>query len=239
MKFQLSKLDHLLKQRGAIGAYAIALPICYALFVVPVFSSSKNICQEFVQTTEIPVSTSQVIIVQSTGGIHADITACQRTKNQWRSVFTQSMKAVVGRHGIIKKEKKTEGDLKTPAGLYPIGEAFGTRPLALRMDYRYITKDDKFVDDVASPQYNTWVTGPTQAKSYENMLIEPYKMGAVINYNMNPIIPGKGSAIFMHLWDSPNTPTAGCVAMDEKSISKILYWLDKKQQPSMYIKGVD
>ncbi len=37
----------------------------------------------------------------------------------------------------LKGEKK-EGDNKTPAGLYALGEAFGSIPMALKMDYKYI-----------------------------------------------------------------------------------------------------
>ena len=197
----------------------------------PAFPVQANPCHALAQDKNIPIGTSQVIIVHSTGGIHADITACQLTGTQWRSVLTPKIKGVIGTHGVAAIGDKREGDGKTPRGIYPLGEAFGTHALALHMDYRYITADDKFVDDVTSPQYNTWVVGPTNAKRYESMLIEPYKLGAVINYNMNPVVSGAGSAIFMHLWTSSNTPTAGCVAMDEQSLSGILHWLDKKQHP--------
>ena len=95
--------------------------------------------------------------------------------------------------------------------------------------------DDKFIDDVTSTRYNTWVNGKTDAKSYESMLIPQYKMGVVINYNMNPTIVGSGSAIFMHLWRSPVSPTAGCVAMDERHLLSVMHWLDKSQHPFIYI----
>ena len=47
---------------------------------------------------------------------------------------------------------------------------------------------------------------------------ELYKYGAVINYNTNPIIKGKGSAIFLHIWRNENEVTAGCVATSEKNL---------------------
>lgn len=201
------------------------------VLTTPAFALQANVCHALAQDKNIPASTSQVVMVHSTGGIHAEITACQRTGDQWQTVLTPQIKGVIGTNGVAAIGEKKEGDRKTPWGIYPLGEAFGTQSLALHMDYRYITADDKFVDDATSPQYNTWVVGPTNAKRYESMLIEPYKLGAVINYNMNPVIPGAGSAIFMHIWTSPNTPTAGCVAMDEQSLSGILRWLDKKQHP--------
>jgi len=146
-----------------------------------------------------------------------------------------SFRAVIGKKGLASIGKKKEGDLKTPAGLYPIGVAFGTRPLALKMDYKYITAEDKFIDDVTSKQYNTWVSGSTNAKSYESMFIEPYAFGAVINYNRNPTIAAAGSAIFIHLWRSPSSPTAGCIALEKKHLLRLLHWLDKKQHPYILI----
>lgn len=178
---------------------------------------------------------SQIIIVKSLGGIKANMTLCQRHGAIWRPMFTPAFSAVVGKNGIASIGKKKEGDLKTPAGLHPIGEAFGTQPLALKMDYKYITADDKFIDDINNKLYNTWVSGSTDAKSYESMLIEPYNYGAVIKYNMNPTSAGKGSAFFIHLWRSPNSPTAGCIALEKKHLLRMLYWLDKAQHPYIFV----
>ncbi len=47
----------------------------------------------------------------------------------------------------------------------------------------------------------------------------------VIEYNTHPVLKGKGSAIFFHLADEVYTPTAGCVAIQEKEMLPILSWL--------------
>lgn len=93
--------------------------------------------------------------------------------------------------------------------------------------YRQATAEDKFVDDVASDQYNTWVHGGTSAKSYEQMKRADglYEFGLVVNYNMNPIVKGKGSAIFIHVWRSSTDGTAGCVALERTNIVRLLEWL--------------
>ncbi|WP_133140211.1 L,D-transpeptidase [Legionella genomosp. 1] len=130
---------------------------------------------------------------------------------------------------------KIEGDKKTPAGLFRIHNVFASNPMSLRMDTRFVTKEDKFIDDVNSSEYNTWITGPTTANSYEPMLIDIYRMGAVIDYNTSPIIPGKGSAIFLHIWRSENQGTHGCIAMEEKNLQLLLQWLDKNKNPSILI----
>lgn len=183
------------------------------------------------------INIGQVIVVQPTTGIFADLTLCQRNKTGWYPLITSPFKAVVGKNGVALAGQKHEGDSKTPMGLYALGPVFGTKPLALKMDYRYITNKDKFIDDSHHPLYNQWVVGSTNAKSYESMQIAPYELGVVVNYNMNPIKAGAGSAIFMHLWRSANSPTAGCIALEKKSLLKIVHWLDKAQNPHILIKA--
>ncbi|MDP1601697.1 MAG: L,D-transpeptidase family protein [Legionella sp.] len=219
---------------------ALLLAVVIISFIL-IFKPNKDTpdnCNELVsllQSQNPPVATSQVVVVKSLGGFKAEITACQYHDKQWIRVLMPTFPGVIGKEGIALVGEKKEGDRKTPIGLYPFGEVFGTEAMALKMDYKYITRDDKFVDDVMSKDYNRWVIGKTDAKSYEAMLIEPYNMGAVINYNMNPTIAGAGSAIFMHLWRAANAPTWGCIAMDEQHLSAILHWLDKRQHPYIYI----
>lgn len=187
--------------------------------------------------TELPKSTKQLIIVTPTSGVMADVMLYQKSGSNWQQV-TPTIKADVGSKGIAAIDDKVEGDHKTPSGLYPLKTAYGTLPLNLKIDYKHATDEDKFVDDPNSPEYNTWVTGDTTAQSYEEMLREDgiYKIGVVINYNMAPIIPGKGSAIFMHIWYGPNIGTTGCIAMDEPNMIKIVKWLNKKNNPYIWIK---
>ncbi|MCL9684004.1 L,D-transpeptidase family protein [Legionella maioricensis] len=227
-----------LHKRNNLFYILVAFLGLIAIFMI--FKSVKNStdsCQILVNSAygNPPGSSSQVIVVQSLGESKAQVTACQRKGRSWQGSLIPTFPAVIGKGGIAPIGEKKEGDLKTPAGLYPLGEAFGTVPLSLKMDYKYITADDKFIDDVTSNRYNTWVNGKTEAKSYEQMLIEPYKIGVIINYNMDPTIKGAGSAIFMHLWRSINVPTAGCVAMEKKNLMALLRWLDKKKHPYIYI----
>lgn len=184
---------------------------------------------------QISPQSSQILVVTHLQGIKAKLVLCQKHGVKWNPVFLRAFDGVIGKNGLAPLGFKKEGDLKTPEGLYPIGETFGTAPLALKMDYKYITAEDKFIDDLTHQAYNTWVFGQTDAKSYEKMLIQAYALGAVINYNMNPIRPGSGSAIFIHLWDSPQTPTSGCVALGKRNLLKVLYWLDKAQFPFVLI----
>jgi len=191
---------------------------------------AQDPCQSF---NDVPENSSQIMVVTPIKGVRATVSLCQRHKGDWRRQGPV-LKAVIGKQGIAAHGGKKEGDAKTPEGIFPIGTAFGTHPIAVKMDYKYITPFDKFVDDVSSEEYNQWVVGATTAKSYELMLIPPYEYGAVVNYNMAPTVPGSGSAIFIHVWGSDDAGTAGCIAFEKHNVLKILQWLDKNQHP--YIK---
>ncbi len=63
------------------------------------------------------------------------------------------------------------------------------------------------------------------------MKSDVYKYGIFVDYNVNPAIPGKGSCIFMHIWSKSTSPTAGCTAMTEANILKLIGFLDKSKNP--------
>ena len=113
------------------------------------------------------------------------------------------------------------------------------KPAGVKLDYKKATAYDYWIDDQASKDYNKWKTykgNPNKKwKSFERMNHELYKYGAVIRYNMNPIVKGKGSAIFLHIWRGENSSTAGCTATSEKNVVSLLKWLDSKQNPQIVL----
>ena len=195
--------------------------------------------KKHVELGALPESVHQLVVVSHQWGIKATVQAYQRRGSAWVAAKFGPFAAVIGKSGVAAIGAKREGDNKTPSGLYSLGMAFGYQPLALKLDYHVITVADKFIDDASSPEYNTWISGPTKAKSYESMLLsdDSYKLGVVINYNMNPVIAGIGSAIFMHVWPADGTiGTAGCIALSERSLYQLLMWLDKGQNPYILIR---
>lgn len=164
--------------------------------------------------------------------------ALEMDKDIWRSAMPP-MKAAVGKNGFAPPGEKREGDGRTPSGQYFLGTAFGYAPSAsTQMPYRQAQSDDLWVDDPQAPDYNRWVKlGKTTAASYEKMKRDDnqYKYGVVIEYNTHPVIPGRGSAIFLHVWKEPGSPTAGCVAVSEEDMLKILGWLNPAAHPLMVI----
>ncbi|HEY7726610.1 MAG TPA: hypothetical protein VH880_14840, partial [Anaeromyxobacteraceae bacterium] len=49
--------------------------------------------------------------------------------------------------------------------------------------------------------------------------------GVMVGYNRPPRA-GRGSCIFLHVWDGPRSVTAGCTAMDEAALRSVAEWLD-------------
>jgi L,D-peptidoglycan transpeptidase YkuD (ErfK/YbiS/YcfS/YnhG family) len=155
----------------------------------------------------------------------------------WKRVFP-AFNGTIGRKGFASIDKKKEGDGKSPTGIFPLGMVFGHSPSAVtRMPYRQATENDFWVDDANSEDYNKWVKGQPKAASMEKMKRQDdvYKYGIVIEYNMNPIVKGKGSAIFLHIWRGNEEPTLGCVAMPEDKVVRLLGWLDPARKPLIVI----
>ncbi|HAJ27375.1 MAG TPA: hypothetical protein DCG53_09070 [Syntrophus sp. (in: bacteria)] len=135
---------------------------------------------------------------------------------------------------------KREGDGRAPAGIFRLSSAFGYAPPGkypwIRLPYREATPALRCVDDVQSPHYNRIVdTSLIKAdwKSNEEMRRgdEQYRWGVVVDHNASPVIPGRGSCIFMHIWKGSEAGTAGCTAMSQENMEILLRWLDPTANP--------
>ncbi|HOA61323.1 MAG TPA: L,D-transpeptidase family protein [Verrucomicrobiota bacterium] len=182
----------------------------------------------------LPARARQAIVVRPTRGFHTTLTAWERSANGWRRT-AGPWPAVIGRNGFAPLGEKREGDGRTPSGVFRLGLAFGRPPaLSTGLEYRQATDNDYWVDDPASPVYNRWVQGRPAGVSCEKMLLNNglYDAGIVIEYNTAPIVPGRGSAIFIHVWDGDGqNATAGCVALDRARLMALLRRLDANANP--------
>lgn len=138
----------------------ICIAVTTSAFLLATICAAKPTPCTPLQHIKVKNSTTQVLVVRALGSIDANLTACERDGTDWRPAM-KTVPAVIGANGLARSGEKKEGDKKSPSGLFPLGEAFGFKPRLLHMDYRYITKDDKYVDDSTSPEYNTWVVGET------------------------------------------------------------------------------
>jgi L,D-peptidoglycan transpeptidase YkuD (ErfK/YbiS/YcfS/YnhG family) len=165
----------------------------------------------------------------------------KKKENHW-VVKQIPIVAGIGKKGFALPLKKLEGDGKTPTGIFKLGKLFSyEKQTKTRLENQQTTKDDKWIDDPNSAHYNKYVSGSTTAKSFENLLLknDAYKYCVVIEYNTNPIIKGKGSALFFHLEIIPPYYTAGCVAIKEEYMKLMVNWLETKQNPTIIMGNLD
>ncbi len=82
---------------------------------------------------------------------------------------------------------------------------------------------DGWCDDPSSPHYNQLVTLPFEA-GHEKLWRDDhvYDLIGVLGYNDDPVVPGKGSAIFLHLAREHYEGTEGCVALSRPHLLKLL-----------------
>ena len=141
----------------------------------------------------------------------------------------------VGTNGVSRESY--EGSRMTPAGVFPIGEAFyiEEKPKTGLSTFQ-ITENTYWVDDEDSELYNQRIEldGEKTWQSAEHMIeyTDAYKYGFVVEYNQNPVEPGRGSAIFFHVGQQP---TLGCIATTEDMVLAYLAELSKDMHPYIVI----
>lgn len=126
-------------------------------------------------------------------------------------------RAAHGRGGITTT--KREGDGGTPAGLLRLVRvlyrADRLPPPRCVVPVEPLSPMDGWCDEVADTAYNKPVRLPYPA-SHEALWREDelYDVIGVLDWNLGPIVPGRGSAIFFHVATPDYAPTAGCVALN-------------------------
>ncbi len=139
---------------------------------------------------------------------------------RWGARFRgRTFPCAVGRGGVAVK--RAEGDGITPSGVWRISEVW-YRPDRLRMPGRAIGLRDAWCDDPADPRYNTRILRDQPGGERLRRADPLYDAVAVLDYNSGPVVPGMGSAIFIHCWRRPGYPTAGCVAFRRDHMAWIL-----------------
>lgn len=144
--------------------------------------------------------------------------------------------------GPIKKE----GDLKSPAGVFKLGTAFGyaANPEASWVNYPYwpVTSKTMCIEDVASAYYNQIIDEGEVAADWSSTdhmrrKDDLYQWGVFVEHNFPEQKPKAGSCIFLHIWNTKGgrSPggTAGCTAMDKTQIVEVLRWLDEEKSQMM------
>lgn len=137
------------------------------------------------------------------------------------------VRCALGPAGVVPAADKREGDGASPAGVWPIREVLyrpdrGPAP-ATALPVRAMSPDDGWCDDPEDRLYNRPVTLPYPA-SAERMWRddEVYDIVVVLGHNDDPVTPGRGSAIFLHLARPDYGSTQGCVAVSRTDLEALL-----------------
>jgi len=147
--------------------------------------------------------------------------------------------ALIGRRGVAwarafrryarKGEPiKVDGDERAPAGFYKIGRSFGFGASRLP-GYLRLKTGTMCVDDPSSPAYNMITTRAKVGWRVhgENMWrATAYRRGLLVDY---PTDRGHraGSCIFIHVRLPRVTGTAGCVALPERQVARLQYFVQR------------
>ena len=136
----------------------------------------------------------------------------------------------VGRGGI--GVKRAEGDGVTPAGRHRIEAVLVRKDRAGRVGFPSVSRSfsvatigpfDGWSDDPGDPAYNRPVRAPHRWRHEALRRADrQYDLVAVLDWNRHPPVPGRGSAIFLHVWRRPRQPTAGCIAFARADLGWIL-----------------
>ncbi|HMI94980.1 MAG TPA: L,D-transpeptidase family protein [Micropepsaceae bacterium] len=134
-------------------------------------------------------------------------------------------RCAVGRAGIA--EKLREGDGVTPAGVWPLRNVLYradrvARPRSV-LPTTQIEPEQAWCDVPDDPHYNRLVRLP-HASLDERLWREDslYDLIVVVGFNDAPVVPGKGSAIFVHLARPDYGATQGCVALSLDDLTEAL-----------------
>lgn len=208
-------------------------------------------------TAKTPWHDARQMIVVTTSGWNVDhgtLRTFAREGDGWREVRA-AVPVTIGKNGAgwglglnapqtdAGGPVKREGDNRSPAGVFRIGDSFGyAAGVDTAMPYLALNATEYCVDVSGAKHYNRIVDANVVGADAVKGSTEPmrrdlhahgdqrYRMGFVIEQNPRAV-PQAGSCIFAHLWKSPTDATAGCTAMTPAVMQSLLAWLKPEDHP--------
>ncbi|MEU9078751.1 L,D-transpeptidase family protein [Kitasatospora sp. NPDC048538] len=186
----------------------------------------------------------QVITVEASG-TRATVTTWARQDGAWRALASTS-DARIGSGGLHDGPTRVQGTGTTPSGTYTLTQGFG---IALdpgtKVPYHRVTTHDWWVQDPTSAHYNRMRTDTEGgfhltdqgALGSEHLIDHPvqYENVLVIDFNISPVVKGRGAGIFLHDLGPGAEATAGCVAVPAAFMTGIMRWIDPADHPVIAI----
>lgn len=226
--------------RAFLAAAGLAL-----VFALPAGGGSTRCVSNLAMEIDGLGSARQLITVEANEWktTAAELRLWARGLHCWGPVG-RPMTARVGWNGLA--ERRREGDGTTPAGVFTIGRVmYGNAPNpGVRYRYRRLACGDWWNEDPRSPGYNTFQhvrcgTRPPFRTTTPGLWQEKaaYAHFAVIEFNTRPVVPGRGSGIFLHA--KTGSSTNGCVSLPRAQLVGALRWLDPAKRPRIAIGTTD
>lgn len=206
-------------------------------------------------TPKTPWQNAQQMVLVTTADWNVDhgmLRTFSREGDSWHEVRAATP-VTIGKHGAgwglglnapqSGGPVKREGDNRSPAGVFRIGDSFGyAASVDTAMPYLALNATQYCVDVSGAKHYNQIVDANVIGAAAVQGSTEPmrrdlhangdqrYRMGFVIENNPQAV-PNGGSCIFAHLWKSPTDATAGCTAMAPPVMQSLLAWLKPQDHP--------
>ena len=160
-----------------------------------------------------------------------------KLKNKFLYFDQYKVKCAIGKRGITRK--KSEGDNKTPSGIFKFDSIFyrkdRIKKIKTSLQKNIIKKNMGWCDDSNSKYYNKLIKFPFIFKAEKLWLRENiYDSVLIINYNTKHIVIQKGSAIFLHIAKRYYTPTRGCVAISKRDMNLLISKINTKTKLKIY-----
>ena len=198
----------------------------------------------------VPDDAKQAIVVStaSWNSYRGQLQRFERTDaSGWGPVDAGTFPVTLGKRGLAwgrglhpdlpSRRVKKEGDHRSPAGVFDIGEARGyatESPPGTAWPFEHSGKRFRCMDNPRSPDYNSFISTAgiplpppgglaSREKVFEFMLF--------VMHNTSPVQRGAGSCVFLHVWARPEVPTQGCVAMSRDVLAETLAWLKPEHRP--------
>jgi L,D-peptidoglycan transpeptidase YkuD (ErfK/YbiS/YcfS/YnhG family) len=147
-----------------------------------------------------------------------------------------SFRCAIGKNGFIAADAKREGDGKTPIGRWPIRIVFYRADRVAKpetkLPIRATDINDGWSDDPKDPNYNRLICHPYPA-SAERLWRDDhiYDYIVALGHNDDPVKPGYGSAIFLHVARETYSPSLGCITLNPQDLLTVL----REATPDSYV----
>jgi L,D-peptidoglycan transpeptidase YkuD (ErfK/YbiS/YcfS/YnhG family) len=154
----------------------------------------------------------------------------------WLVAGHLAIPVALGRGGI--KANKREGDGGTPRGTFRLKRLWWRADRMPRpqtgLPVRRIRPDDGWCEDPQDRRYNRPVRVPENSGADRLWRTDHlYDLIIEISHNTRPRVAGRGSAVFIHVARPQYAATAGCIALEVRTLHRLLTRLGPRTRISI------